>query len=116
MYVAIVSAGTAPLYYEMIDKKLNQLIETSQCFVFTLLSGYVKGHKTNESTISEKWAREYGLPVFYISANTVDDLIDKLIYKADYAIFVLDGNPLINNAFMRYKMSGKHGTVIKVPL
>lgn len=114
MYVAIIAAGTAPLYYELVDKKLNQLIEASQCFVFTLLSGYVKGHKNSEPTISEKWAKEYGLPVFYISANSIEELVNKLIYKADYAIFVLDGNPLINNTFMQYKMSGKHGSVIKV--
>lgn len=116
MYVAIVTAATAPIYYKVVDKKLNQLIEESQCYVFTLLSGYVKGHKSEEPTISERWAKQYGLPVFYISGKTIDELIDRLIYKADYAIFVLDGSPLIKNAFMRYKKSGKHGTVIKLPL
>ena len=40
--------------------------------------------------------------------------MDKLIFKADYVIFILDDSPLTKNIFMRYKMSGKHGSVIRV--
>ena len=90
-------------------------METSQCFLFTILGGYIEGQERKQ-TLGEKWAEEYGLPVFYISAKTTDELVRKLILKADYAIFLLDNNPLIRNIAMQYKMSGKHGTIIKTPL
>lgn len=113
MKVAIVAAAGA-LNYRLLDKRLNELIETSGCYLFYILCGYIEGRKSNEETLGEKWARINGAPTLYIHAKTTNELIDKLIFKADYAIFILDGNPLINNAFMRYKMTGKHGSVIKV--
>lgn len=113
MKVAIIAA-TGALNYRLLDNKLNQLIETSGCYLFYILCGYIEGRKSNEETLGEKWARINGAPTLYIHAKSDNDLIDKMIFKADYAIFILDGNPLINNAFMRYKMAGKRGTVIKV--
>lgn len=112
MKVAIVAAAGA-LNYRLLDKKLNELIETSGRYLFYILCGYIEGRKSNEETLGELWARNNGAPTLYIHAKTVDTLIDKMILKADYAIFILDGNPLINNAFMRYKMTGKRGSVIK---
>ena len=113
MKVAMVSAATAPRYYTLLENKLNSLVETSQCFLFYILCGYIEGRKSNEETLGEKWARINGAPTLYIHAKSDNDLIDKMIFKADYAIFILDGNPLVNNAFMRYKMAGKHGSVIR---
>lgn len=82
--------------------------------MFYILCGYIEGRKSNEETLGELWARNNGAPTLYIHAKSDNELIDKMIFKADYAIFILDGNPLINNAFMRYKMAGKRGTVIKL--
>ena len=111
MKLAIVAAAGA-LNYCLLDKKLNELIETSQCFLFYVLCGYVEGKKSKEKTLGELWAEKNGAPTLYIHAKTANELIDKLVFKADYAIFILDGNPLINNTFMRYKMTGKPGSVI----
>ena len=113
MKVAIIAA-TGALNYRLLDNKLNQLIETSGCYLFYILCGYIEGRKSNEETLGEKWARINGAPTLYIHAKSDNDLIDKMVFKADYAIFILDGNPLINNAFMRYKMAGKRGSVIKL--
>lgn len=113
MKVAIIAA-TGALNYRLLDNKLNQLIETSGCYLFYILCGYIEGRKSNEETLGEKWARINGAPTLYIHAKSDNELIDKMIFKADYAIFILDGNPLINNAFMRYKMAGKRGSVIKL--
>ena len=113
MKVAIIAA-TGALNYRLLDNKLNQLIETSGCYLFYILCGYIEGRKSNEETLGEKWARINGAPTIYIHAKSDNELIDKMIFKADYAIFILDGNPLINNAFMRYKMAGKRGSVIKL--
>lgn len=112
MNVAIIAAAGA-LNYRLLDEKLNELIETSQCFLFNVLCGYVEGKRSDEKTLGELWAIKNGAPTLHIHAKTTDELIDKMIFKADYAIFILDGNPLINNIFMRYKMTGKHGSVIR---
>ena len=111
MKVAIIAA-TGALNYRLLDNKLNELIESSGCYLFYILCGYIDGRKSEEETLGELWARNNGAPTLYIHEKTTDKLIDRLIFSADYAIFILDGNPLINNAFMRYKMSGKHGSVI----
>ena len=112
MNVAIIAA-TGALNYRLLDKKLNELIESSGCYLFYILCGYVEDRKSKEETLGEVWAKNNGAPILYIHEKTIDRLIDLMILKADYAIFILDGNPLINNAFMRYKMTGKHGTVIR---
>ena len=112
MKVAIIAAAGA-LNYRLLDKKLNELIETSQCFLFYILCGYIEDKKSKEETLGELWAKKNGAPILYTHAKTANQLIDRLILEADYAIFILDGNPLINNAFMRYKMAGKRGSVIK---
>ncbi len=114
MKVAIIAA-TGAFNYRLLDETLNALIENSGCYLFTILCGSIDKEKRKETeSLGELWARKNGAPVEYIFEKTIDKLIDKLIFKADYAIFILDGNALINRIFMKYKMSGKHGSVIKV--
>lgn len=114
MNVAIIGADTGALEYRLLDKKLNLLIETSQYFLFNILCGYVIGKKSTKETIGELWAKNNGAPIVYISAKTKEQLYTRLFLKADYVIFILNGNPQINNLFMKYKMLGKHGSVIKI--
>ena len=114
MRIAIIAA-TGALNYRLIDEKINALIESSGCYLFTILCGSIEGKKSKEAkTLGEIWAGRNGAPVEYIFAKTENELIDKMIFKADYVIFILNDSPLIKNIFMRYKMSGKHGSVIKI--
>ena len=113
MKIAIIGAATGALEYRLLDQKLNQLIETSQCFLFTVLCGRVSNSKSKEETIGEKWAKNNGAPIERITEKSEELLIKKLFLKADYIIFILNGNPKINRIFMQYKMTGKHGSVIK---
>lgn len=113
MKVAIIGAAGA-LEYRLLDKKLNELIESSQCFLFNILCGYVEGKKSKEKTLGEMWAERNGAPILYISAKSTERLLSRVFYEADYVIFLLNGDPLINNAMMQYKMMGKHGSVIRV--
>lgn len=113
MKVAIIGAAGA-LEYRLLDNKLNELIETSQCFLFYILCGYVKDRKSNQETLGEKWAKVNGAPVLYVVEKSRDRLYARLFLEADYIIFILNGDPLINNLFMKYKMMGKHGSVIRV--
>ena len=114
MNVAIISAGTAPIYYDKLDKHLNKLIETSQCFLFNILCGGVEGSKSTQETLGELWAKNNGAPILYFFEKTTDKLINKLFYKADYIIFLLDGDPFVNKLLMKYKMTGKHGSAIRI--
>ena len=114
MKIAIIGAATGALAYRLLDNKLNQLIESSQCFLFTVLCGKTINNKNKEETIGELWAKNNGAPIEYIIEKTEDLLIKRLFLKADYIIFILNGNPKINKIFMQYKMLGKHGSVIKI--
>lgn len=113
MKIAIIGAATGALEYRLLDNKLNQLIESSQCFLFSILCGSIEERKSEE-TIGERWAKNNGAPIIYITAKSKEELERKLFTKADYIIFILNGNNTINQLFMRYKMTGKHGSVIKV--
>ena len=112
MNIAIIAAAGA-LNYSLVDKKINEIIEETQNYAICILCGFIKGKESDEETLGEKWAKANGAPIRWVHAKTDTALMDAMILKADYAIFVLDGNPLINQAFMRYKMAGKHGAVIK---
>lgn len=115
MNVAIISSSIDPIYYNALDKHLNKLMETSQCFLFNILCGYVEGRSDkSKETLGELWANKHGAPIIYISEKTKKGLVHQLFLKADYIIFLLDGNPNINNLFMQYKMLGKHGSCIKI--
>lgn len=113
MMLGIVAAVGA-LNYTLIDKKVNQLIEKSGCYAFYVISGYVNGEKSKYTRLASDWAKENGAPVYKISEKSEEELVNKVILKADCVVFLLNGDPVINNSFMRYKMAGKHGSVIKV--
>lgn len=114
MKISVLSAQTSPRYYNLFDKKINSLIETSQCYLFYILCGFTEGRNESPQTLGELWAEKNGAPTLYISEKTTDRLLDRLFLEADYVFFLIDGNPTINKALMKYKMLGKHGSVIKV--
>ena len=114
MNVAIISAGTAPIYYDSLEKCIDKLIETSGCYLFNILCGFVEGRTDGKPSLGEIYAKNNGAPILYITEKTTEKLINKLFFKADYIFFLLDGDPFINKLFMRYKMTGKHGSAIKI--
>ena len=114
MKVAVLSAKTSDKYFNLLDKKLNELIETSQCYLFYILCGNLEDGKPIPRTLGEIWALKNGAPILYISEKTTEALLRKTFLVADYVIFLIDGNPIINKALMQYKMMGKHGSIIKV--
>ena len=114
MKVAVLSAKSSEKYYDLLNKKLNNLIETSQCYLFYILCGNLEDSTSTPISLGELWAKRNGAPILYISEKTNDKLVHRLFSEADYILFMLDGNPFINKLLMKYKMLGKHGTVIKV--
>lgn len=111
MNIAILGGQNNDYYYQLLDKHLNKTIEETQCYLFNILCTY---NINSERSLGEEWALKNGAPILYISEKTTERLISRVFEKANYIIFILDGNPFINNLFMKYKMMGKHGSVIKV--
>ena len=93
---------------KVLDDKLNELIESSQCFLF---HAAVLSKDPSNQTLGCIWASRRGCPVRFF------DSIEKILKKSDYCIFIIKKNDLeTTQAFMRYKMDypWKHGSVIKI--
>lgn len=99
--------------YAVLDQKLNELIEERQCYLFTVLCGATDPTQYKPG-LSEVWAKKNGAPIEYLVDADQQRLMTKLAAAADYIIFILRDEQWIKNFMMRYKMSGKHGTVIKL--
>lgn len=99
--------------YAVLDQKLNELIEEKQCYLFTVLCGATDPAQYKPG-LSEVWAKKNGAPIEYLVDADQQRLMTKLAAAADYIIFILRDEQWIKNFMMRYKMLGKHGTVIKL--
>lgn len=110
MFVSVVTSHQEQdKKYILLDEQMNKLIEDSGCYLFTMLCG-----QQEETELGKRWAAVNGAPVRYLKASSSADLLGQLIKKSDYIIFILDGTAAINNAFMKYKSLGKHGSVIRL--
>ena len=71
---------------------------------------------SDENALGYIWARENGMPVKRVWAHSPSKLRRRLIFfEADYIFFLLHDEQWIKNIIMKYKMTGKHGTVIYTP-
>lgn len=114
MKVAILGGKLNKENYQKVDETLNRLIEEKGIYLFYILCGSRSKNLRPNPTLGSIWAENNGAPVWRIYAATPAKLIDYMIYEADYIIFLLNPpNQLIKNALMKYKMKGKHGTIIK---
>lgn len=113
IYLGVVGGAAAD--YNLLDTHLNELIEKSQCYLFTILCSVspFDDVSDNEKPLSLIWAEKNGCPLQYIQAEDSDKLINILFNKATYIIFILHKDDIFTKKlFMRYKMTGKHGSVI----
>lgn len=99
--------------YSVLDKKINELIEEKQCYLFTVLCGTTNPTQYKPG-LSEIWAKNNGAPIEYLIDENQQRLMTKLATAADYIIFILRDEQWLKNFMMQYKMMGKHGTVIKL--
>lgn len=110
MKIAVVGGELTPKNYQLLDKKLNELIEEKNLFLFTMLCGVPSADTQPRPTLGSFWAKRNGAPIQWMHRPTPAHLIK----EADYIIFFIDGNQEIKNMMMKYKMTGKHGSVINV--
>ena len=98
--------------YQSIDLLSQNIYD----IIFTLKIYIIRILYSDESNLVYIWARENGMPVKKIFAHSPSKLRRRLLYyEADYIFFILHDEQWIKNMIMEYRMTGKHGTVIKTP-
>lgn len=92
--------------YPRLDKKLNELIEMSGQYLFTLICG--------KGSLGELWGRKNGSGIEYYAGDEPEAAMNYLIKHADYAFVFYNGeNNYLRRFIMKMKESGKHGYVFK---
>ena len=109
MKLAVLGGALTPYNYNILDQELNKLIEEKQCYLFTMLCGSTTENAAPADTLGRVWAERNGAPIQWIFGP-----VPAILKEADYIIFLFDGNQEIKKIMMRYKMMGKHGTVIQL--
>ena len=110
MKIAIVGGENTPEIYSILDKKMNELIEEKQIFLFYVVCGGQVTAGQRPVSLGEVWAKNNGAPVLWLNEPTPA----RLFKEVDYIVFIFDGRPHIKRLMMQYKMTGKHGSVINL--
>ena len=87
-----------------IDSVMEKLIESTQCFLFTVVCG-------GANNVAYDWAKKAGAPVTFSQVKTPQGLLK----EADYLVMKLDASSpqWMKNLMMAWKKEGKHGTVVR---
>ena len=87
-----------------IDDVMEKLIESTQCFLFTVVCG-------GTDNVAYDWAKKVGAPVIFSQAKMPQELLK----EADYLVMKLDASSpqWMKNLMMAWKKEGKHGTVVR---
>lgn len=90
---------------------MEQLIEETQCYLFTVICGGTDEEKCFKS-IGYKWAKMNGIPVEFLVDKNVEILLDAIPKQADYIVALFNGeNNFIRRLIMKMKAEGKHGKI-----
>lgn len=104
--------------YNKLDKALNELIESSQNYLFTILCGgtglvYDEAGSRIKS-IGEIWAEKNGAPAQFLYCEDPERLLIKTAQTADYILY--DGttdSQWAKRLLMMMRALEKHGTIVK---
>lgn len=111
MNVAIIGGG--PQHLTLVDNELNELIEESGNYLFTIIGGYM-GEISGDPSLSQLWAEFRGLPYQPKKYKDLGDMMHGVAAAADYIIFMNDGSQIMKRFIMAYHQTGKHGSVINI--
>jgi len=100
--------------YKELDNKMEELIAESGNYLFAVAAGGLSG-QTLEESLSAKWAKDKGAPLYWITAGTGDELIRRMVQECDYVVMkITSSSPQWHkNLLMQFKKAGKHGTVVR---
>lgn len=114
MKVAIIGGNsTNPAHFKALDKKFDELIESSGKYLFTVIGGFC-GVMKPPFPLGYIWAKERGLPYSVKQYKNIGAIIQGVCIEADYAIFLNDGSELIDRFIKAFRNTGKHGSVINI--
>lgn len=115
MVVGIVGGDPMnPTHLQLVDDSMEQLIETSGNYLFTLFSAGIKGSDHVEAPLSYQYACLRGLPCRRKEYKTFDTLVKGICHEVDYLIILNDKTQPIKRLFMSYRQTGKHGRMIEI--
>ena len=115
MYVGIVGGDAANQeHFKKIDQCLDKLIEDSGCYLFTMFSAGIKGSEHTEPPFAQQYSALRGIPCKRKEYSSLDKLMNGICNEVDYLIILNDKSQVIKRLFMKYKQTGKHGSMIEL--
>lgn len=103
-----------PAHLQLVDDLMEQLIEESGNYLFTLFSAGIKGSEHTTPPLAYQYAQLRGLPCRRKEYKTFDALIAGICYEVDYLIILNDKSQAIKRLFMKYRQTTKHGSMIEL--
>jgi len=97
--------------FQLLTNTMEKLINDNQCFLFTVLCGGTDD-KNIYSSLGYQWAKINGAPIELLIEPNLEKLLDKIVSSADYLVCYNNGNQIVKRLIMKFKIAGKHGTVI----
>ena len=107
-------AGGDANYLKIVDDTLEELIENSGVYIFTIFDAQIKGSIHTDPTLAHLYSQLRGLPCRTKQYNTFDALVRGICKEVDYLIILNNNSQQIKRLFMSYKQTGKHGSVINI--
>jgi len=115
MYVGIVGGDAAnPEHFKKIDQCLEFLIKESGVYLFTMFSAGIKGNECTQPPLAQQYSALRGIPCKRKEYSSFDKLMNGICYEVDYLIILNDKSQEIKRLYMKYKQTGKHGSMIEL--
>ena len=103
-----------PTHLQLVDELMEQLIEESGNYLFTLFSAGIEGSEYTTPPLPYQYSQLRGLPCRRKTYPTFDTLVKGICKEVDYLIILNDGSQPIKRCMTSFMQTGKHGTEIKI--
>ena len=115
MYVGIAGGDPMePAHLQLVDQELEFLISESGIYLFTMFSAGIKGIEHTYPSLAQQYSALRGVPYKRKEYTSLYKMIEGICKEVDYLIILNDGGQVIKRLFMKYKQTGKHGSMIKI--
>lgn len=101
-------------HLQLVDKKLEELIEHSGTYLFTMFVAEIKGNVRTKPPLAQQYATLRGAPIKVKQYTSIEKLIRGICNEVDYLIILNDKTQITKRLFMSYKQTGKHGSMIEL--
>jgi hypothetical protein len=101
-------------HLKKVDQMLEQLIEESGTYLFTIFSAGIKGSIHTGPSLAQQYSALRGTPLKRKEYTSFDKLVKGICEEVDYLIILNDKSQSIKRLFMSYKQTGKHGSMIEL--